>query len=202
MRTASDEIDRATIFSQRLENLVGQKNSVTLGPAGNRAGLLLAYWSVAFDIDKGILALLQHKFYAGAFALIRPLVETQLRAHVVIMGSDADVARIASDDYQVNFKTIGSEIDKSFGMNGYTERFLDQSRDVLHSFTHSGLAQLGRRFEGNDLVAHYNDEEIIELIHIATTSVFLVSVLVTGHFKFEDERKRTNELMVEWGRPH
>jgi hypothetical protein len=202
MRTAIEETDRAINFCQQLEDLVVEKGSVTIGPGQNRDKLLLAYWSVAFDLDKSIMALIQHKFYAGAFALIRALIETQLRAHVAIMGSDADVALIASDDYQVNFKTIGSEIDKSFGMHGYAERFLDRARDVLHSFTHSGLSQLGRRFEGNDLVAHYDDEELIELIHVATTSVFLVNVLVTKYFKFEDEWKRTNELMEEWGKPH
>jgi len=148
------------------------------------------------------MTLIKYKFYAGAFALVRSLIETQIRAHVVIMGSDADVALIASDDYQVNFKTIGSEIDKSFGMQGYMGRFLDRARDVLHSFTHSGLSQLGRRFEGNDLVAHYDDEELIELIHVATSSAFLVNVLVTKYFKFENEWDRTNELMEEWGKPH
>jgi hypothetical protein len=202
MRTAIEETDRAVAFCQQLEDLVVERGSVTIGPGQNRDKLLLGYWSVAFDLVKSIMALLQHKFYAGAFALIRSLVETQIRAHIVLMGSDADVALIASDNYQVNFKTIGSEIDKSFGLHGYTERFLDRARDVLHSFTHSGLSQIGRRFQGSDLVAHYSDEEIIELVHVATTSVFLVNVLVTKHFKFEDEWKRTNELMEEWGKPH
>jgi hypothetical protein len=202
MRAAIEEAGRATSFYQQLEDLVVKKGSVTIGSGQNRDKLLLAYWSVAFDLDKSILTLIQHKLYAGAFAILRSLVETHLRAHIVIMGSDADVALIASDEYQVNFKTIGPEIDKWFSMQDYTERFLDRSRDVLHSFTHSGLSQLGRRFKGNDLVAHFDDEEIIELIHIATTSVFLVNVLVTKYFKFEDEWKRTNELMVEWGRPH
>ena len=202
MRTATEEIDRAVTFCQRLEDFVAQKKSVTIGPGQNRDKLLLAYWSVAFDLDKSILALLQFKFYGGAFGLLRSLIETQLRAHIVVKGSDTDVSLIATDDYNVNFKTIGGQIDGWFGLQGYMEGFLDRARKTLHSFTHSGLSQLGRRFQGNDLVAHYDDEEIIEAVYVATHAVFMVTALVTKYFEFEDEWKRANELFVDWGKPH
>jgi hypothetical protein len=202
MRTVIEEIGRASTFCQLLEDLVVQKESVTIGPGQNRDKLLLAYWSVAFDLDKSILALLQFKFYAGAFGLLRSLIETQLRAHIVVMGSGADVSLIATDLYNVNFETIGGQIDKWFGLQGYMEGFLNRARKTLHSFTHSGLSQLGRRFQGNDLVADYDDEELIELIHVAAYSVFLITAIVTKYFNFEDEWKRTNELLLEWGKPH
>ena len=151
------------------------------------------------------MALIQRKFYAGAFALVRSLIETQIRAHVVIMGSDADWQLLIHKRRCTKsiLRRISVQIDKVVrSLHGYAERFLDRARDVLHSFTHSGLSQLGRRFEGNDLVAHYDDEELIELIHVATTSVFLVNLLVTKYFKFEGEWKRTGGLIEEWGRPH
>ena len=90
--TVQEEIDQSTSFGQKFEDLVVSKGSVTLGQAGDRDKLLLAYWSLALDLDKSILVLLRNTFYGGAFALLRPLVEAEVRAHVVLMGSDDDVA--------------------------------------------------------------------------------------------------------------
>lgn len=198
--TVQEEIDRATEFGQRLEELVVNRGSVTLGLAGDRDRLLLAYWSLAFDYNKSILALLRNRFYGGAFALLRPLVEAQIRAHVALMGSDDDVAKIKGDTYFTNFKTIGAEIDTKFGLHGFYDRFLNGNRGALHSFTHSGLSQLGRRFNGNDLEAHYVDVEIIQLIRTASNAVYMVTILVTKHFKLGNESKTADDLFAQWAR--
>ncbi len=202
--TVQEEMDRASVFGQKMEDLVVNKGSVTLGEAGDRDKLLLAYWSLIFDYDKGILALMRQQFYGAAFALMRPTVEALIRAHVVLMGSDEDVARIKEDTYHVNFKQIGADIDKAFGLQGFFHKFINGNGDgkrlgALHSFTHSGLSQLGRRFQGGDLHAHYRDGEIIEVIHTSSTAVFLVTNLVVKHFKFEAEGKESDRLFVEWG---
>jgi hypothetical protein len=197
--TVQQEIDRSSEFGQRLEDLIVSKGAITLSP-GDADKLLIAHWSLAMDYDKGILALMRLQFYGGAFALLRPLVEAEVRAHVVLMGSTTDLSKIKSDTYTVNFKTIGSAIDTAFGLQGYFDRFLNGAKGALHSFTHSGLSQLGRRFSGNDLQAHYLDEEIIEVIHIATTATFLVTNLVAKHFKSVNEGKQVEELFLEWGK--
>jgi hypothetical protein len=197
--TVQEEIDRSSVFGQKLEDLVVSKGSVTL-QAGARDKLLLAHWSLALDLDKSILTLMQNKFYGGAFALLRPIVEAEVRAHVVLMGSDDDVTKIREDRYITNFKTIGAEIDTAFNLGGFFDGFLNGARGALHSFTHSGLSQLGRRFKGNDLEAHYDDDEIIEVIRTSSTAVFMVTNLVTKHFKFVGEGKKVEELFLEWGK--
>ncbi|HXM94201.1 MAG TPA: hypothetical protein VOA64_08110 [Candidatus Dormibacteraeota bacterium] len=197
--TFQEEIDQSSVFGQRLEDLVVSRGSAPLGQDGDRDKLLLAYWALALDLDKSILALLRNTFYGGAFALLRPIVEAEVRAHVVLMGSDDDVARIKNDTYTVNFRTIGAQIDTAFNLQGFFDRFLNGARGALHSFTHSGLSQLGRRFRGNDLEAHYDDDEIIEVIRTSSSAVFMVTNLVTKHFKFVDEGKRVEELFLAWG---
>jgi hypothetical protein len=199
--SVESEIDRATQLGQQLEDLVVKRGAITLGQAPNRDRLLLAHWSLVLDYGKGILALLRAKFYAGAFALLRPLVEGEIRAHIVLCGSDEDVAKITSDDYKTNFKTVGTEIDQAFGLMGFFDKFLNGAKGALHSFTHSGLSQLGRRFKGPDLDAHYEDDEIIELIHTSRTGVFMVTNLVCKHFKFDEESGKVNELFLGWGKP-
>jgi hypothetical protein len=197
--TVRQEIEKATDFGQALEELIVAKGTITLGSAGDRDKLLLAYWSLINDYFKGILALMRAELYGGAFALLRPLVEAQVRAHVALIGSEEDLARIKNDTYTVNFRTIGAQIDAAFELDGFFERFLEGARGALHSFTHSGLSQLGRRFKGDDLQAHYDDGEIVEVIRSSSSAVFMVTNLVTNHFKFERERGRVNELFVAWG---
>lgn len=102
--TLQQEIDKATKFGQALEDLIVAKGAITLGSAADRDKLLLAYWSLINDYDKGILALMREQLYGGAFALLRPVVEARVRAHVVLMGSEEDVAQIKNDTYTVNFK--------------------------------------------------------------------------------------------------
>jgi hypothetical protein len=197
--TVQSEIDRATEFGQQLENLIVCRGSVTLGHAGDREKLLLAYWSLSFDYQKSIIALMVHQFYGGAFALLRPLIEAEVRAFVVLMGSDDEISLIKNDKYMVNFKTIGASIDAAFDLKGYFDGMLNGAKGALHSFTHSGLSQLGRRFNGDDLEAHYVDEEIIEVIRTSCTAAFLVTNLVVKHFKFVDEGMKAEKLFLEWG---
>jgi hypothetical protein len=192
------EIDSARKFGEQLEDIVVSKNQF---PTGDRNVLLIAYWALMFDYHKGILSLLRFEFYGAAFALVRPVVEAVVRAHITLMGSEDDLARIQKDDYKVNFKEIGAKIDAAFGLEGLMEKFLnDVTRSALHSYTHSGLLQLGRRFDGNDIKPNYSDGEIIEVIRVTTSAIFMVTSLVTKHFGFEDDWKSVSHIYGEWGK--
>jgi hypothetical protein len=143
MRTALEEINRAAKFAESLENLIVDKGSIATIHDGNLDHMLLVYWSLGFDLHKGMLAVMRDKFYSAGFALLRPLVEAQLRAHLVVTNAKDDVERIKDDRYRVNFDTIGAEIDASFGFQGYMERFLARASAVLHSFTQARSPIIG-----------------------------------------------------------
>ena len=198
--TVKEEIERSTAFGQELEDLIVKRGTLTFVDQ-TRDRILVAYWSLVFDYDKSILHLLRAGFYGGVFALVRPLVEALVRAHIALIGSDDDIAKIKADEYHVNFKTIGAQIDTAFALDGLFDKFLNRARAALHSFTHSGLSQLGRRYSGGDLQARYEDGEIIEVIHVSTSAVFMTTNLVTNRFKLEDEKRIVNERFLEWGRP-
>jgi hypothetical protein len=146
MATVEEHIQQASAFGQRLEDIIVRKGSFTLSEAPDREKLLIAYWALTLDLDKSILALMRNKFYGGAFALLRPIVEAEVRAHVALMASEEIVASIKDDTYKTNFKKVGGEIDAAFGLEGFFDRYLNGAKGALHSFTHSGLSQLVRRF--------------------------------------------------------
>lgn len=191
------EIDRAQDFGQKLEEIVYRRGQC---PAGDRDVLLIAYWALVFDFHKAILLLLPAEFFGAASALARPVVEVMLRAHLVLFCSTEELVKVQKDEYWVNFKEIGPRIDKVFGFGTYMQDFLRDASKILHSYTHGGILQVGRRFDGSDLKPHYTDGAMVELIHSTTSAVFLVTRVVTMHFKFEEELKQATDMFMEWGK--
>jgi hypothetical protein len=105
------ELDTAQTFGEQLEQIVVTKNYTDC----ERDTLLLAYWELVSDFHRGIHALIRYEFLGSAFALVRPVVEGTVRAHIALMGSEEDVTRLRDDTYKVNFKEIGPQIDAAFG---------------------------------------------------------------------------------------
>jgi hypothetical protein len=198
----NDALDRTTDFCQRLEDLVVNKGAFTIKDLNGRDWLLMAHWSLVMDYQKSILVLVLRKYYGGAFALLRLIIEAQLRAFVVFVGSDEDRGKIKADTYKVNFKTIGAEIDSKYFQDhpGYFAPFLKMTIKSLHSYTHSGTEQLRRRFDGNNLDAKYTDNEIADVIQLSAMSTWWVTILVLQLFGYAGEAKLSNDWLVEWGK--
>lgn len=193
----AEEVAIANEVADKIEDLVIAKQQA---PTGDRNTLLMAYWSLAFEIHRAILSLIDQNFYGAAFALVRPIIEATLRAHIALSGSDTVIEQLHDDTYQTNFGKVGKEIDKAFGLDGFFENLLKRTKAALHSYTHAGLLQLGRRFNGSDLAANYKEEEIVEVIRASVSCVFMVNNLMTKHFSWEQEWKQNTDLFVEWGK--
>lgn len=195
------EIKRAAILGMRLEHLVYNKaKDGKLIVADKDADLIMGYWSLIFDLCKGPGCLLLNKFYSPAFALLRPIMEALVRACVVLVGTPEEVARIRQDEFRTNFKTDGARIDKALGTGTLLEDYLKDSRNLLHSLTHAGTAQLGMRFDGNEIGSKVSDGQILSLLGACSNTTFLVTILVAKHFKMEDIAQAANDLYLEYGK--
>jgi hypothetical protein len=194
-----DEIDRATRLGQRLEDLVVRRNEFRIKT--DRDDVIIACWSLIFEYQKGILCLLGFQYYAPAFALLRPVVDALVRCYVAHLGSDEEVRRIRQDRYSVNYEKDGIRIDKAIGASSpVLETYLKGVRSLLHSFTHSGTAQLSRRFDGNVVAQSFSDAAITALIRNSSSAVFMVTALITSHFDFDQESQETQRIWIEYSR--
>ena len=147
-----EQIQNARALGQKLEGLVVNAGKITIKTEASP--FLIGLWSLICDYDKGLLNLLHWKFYGAAFALWRPFVEATVRAHLSLMLPPDDLGRLKRDKYRVNFKTVTAEIDQAFGLGKLFENFLpERVRVALHSYTHSGVVPLMRRFDGADVAA-------------------------------------------------
>ena len=191
------ELESARRLGRRLEELVLKRGQC---PDDDRNILLMGYWALLFDFHKGVLNLIPSVLCGSAFALVRPSMEALVRAHVAVKGSADDVKKLRQDEYRTNFATIGAWIDAEFGSGDLFTNFLGRARDALHSFTHAGISQLGRRFSGHNLTPSYSDGEIIEVIRVCTSAVWMVTNLVTKHLGYAAEAKEAEDLYIEWGK--
>jgi hypothetical protein len=191
-------LNKASVFTEKLEFILSNRVDFKLSEDQLRERLLLAHWSLIVELNKSILSLVRAKLYGGALALLRPIIEAQVRAHVVLEGSDEEVKRITTDTYRVDFKNIASRLDEAFHLEGYYQSFLPHASAVLHSLTHSGLRQLVRRFDGINLYPHYPDSDVIAVTFFSALAVSFVTTLVTYKFKLDAERKSSDDLLAEW----
>jgi hypothetical protein len=196
----ASEINRAAHLGEQLEDLVYNKSKEgKLVAIGKDDDLLMGYWSLVFDFGKGIGCLLHHKFYAAAFALFRPVVEAVVRSGVVLGGAPEDVQKIRKDEFVVNFKKDGAWIDQALGLGTLMNDFLNGNRELLHSLTHSGTAQLGMRFDGDQIGASVSNPQIVALLGAASNAAFLMTIVVAKHFNFGDVADAANNLFLEYG---
>ena len=161
----------------------------------------MSYWSLVLDYSKGIVCLLANKFHSPAFALMRPLVEAVTREHIVLVGSEDEVKKIRNDRFKVNYHKDGARIDKVLGSGSLFEGFLKGSRDMLHSLTHSGTAQLQNRWDGDELGSGFSDDRILALLTTCPVSVFMTTILVTRQFGLDEQREAAEAAFLELGPP-
>ena len=122
-----------------------------------------------------------------------------MRACVVLVGTPEEVTRIRQDKFRANFEIDGARIDKALGTGTLLEDYLKETRKLLHSLTHGGTAQLGMRFDGNEIGSSVSDGQMLMLLGACSNSTFLVTVLVAKHFKLDDVAKAANDLYLEYG---
>jgi hypothetical protein len=197
MLSVADSIKKTNSLGDALQDLVVARGSVII--KDDKTSLLMGHWSLTFDLFRGIIACLDSKLYGPAFALVRPLLESTIRAHVVIMGDAKDLELLRADKYKTDFAGIGAKLDAFFKTETLFNGFLSSGRHALHSYTHAGTAQLGRRFSGTDLMASYSDEEVMEVLGVNGTAAFLVNNLVVKNFEWNEEVEKNNGLYMEWG---
>jgi len=191
------ELADAQKFAEELESFVVKRGQC---PDDERNILLMAYWALLFDFQRSVLNLIPEQLCGGAFALVRPCMEAVARAHVAVKGAAADIKNLQDDTYRTDFSTIGPWIDATFGARDLFTNMFNRARNALHSYTHAGMSQLGRRYDDHNLRPSYRDGEIIEVIRVCTSAVWMVTNLVTRHFGWIEEANKARELFEKWGK--
>ena len=192
-------IERKILLAQRLslalEHLLVGKSYAT---RNNRDAICLLYWSLIFEHHQGILLLLRTKHYAPAFALMRPIAEAFLRLHLVMHGTEAQLAAINDGTYNTDFANIGEQIDREAGIEPFFGKFFKEHAKALHGFTHGGLEQLMRRSSGPDIIANYPDDEVRDVVRFTTMFAHLTALNVADYLGLQKEFELAVKIFDEY----
>ena len=124
-----------------------------------------------------ILLAKTEQHYGSAFALLRPLIESVLRAFWILHSASDEMAiRIAKREVDFpTFKSIQSALKKHYEKAGFQRLFAISPKFIttLHGLTHSGVEQLVNRLGSKP---DYSDKDIVTVLDQASRFTVMVSM--------------------------
>jgi hypothetical protein len=156
-------------------------------PSNPRNDLVYAYIAIVLEHQGAIIELIKLKRDGSALTLLRPQVEAAFRGlWVNQIASEIEINCIGQHGEEPfpRFRDMAKKLDDAYGSDGWLLIFADDWA-TLNGFTHSGLEQLGRRFQSNGNIApNYPDEIIAKAAtYSCTLSIgMLVPIFRTMHF--------------------
>ncbi len=169
-------------------------------PNNNKSQILLAYHSLLAEHHSAIFLLVQNSLYGSAFALVRSLYELLYRAHWVIgCATEKQVEEILEGkDIYPKMYIMVKEIDTAFGIGNYFQNIKKNSWGPMNDYTHSGLRQISRRFEDNEVSPNYETGEIIEVLDGINIALILMGLVFFKEFRKEKAFKVCGEILAEY----
>jgi hypothetical protein len=185
----------------RLDKIVGRLEAAFAGKRfqirTERDDLCLRYLSLVFEHHRGIL-LLAADCRPPAFSLMRPLTEAFLRLHVVMHGTEPQLASIKNDTYSIEFATVGDLIDRVNEFQPLFGPLFKEIKEALHGFAHVGKAQLVRMAKGADLGPNYPDDEVLDLIKYASLIAIVAGKSASSFLDWPEAIETSQVLFDEY----
>jgi hypothetical protein len=138
-------------------------------PASDRNRVAAACFHQALEHHEAIVRLVRLRLYGSAFALVRPLFESYVRA--IWLGkcaNDSDLGRFHKGKLNKEFGALVSDIEAHEGYNvGVIARVKSASWRAMNDFTHGGPLQIIRRITNDSIAANYANDEVAEALSFA-----------------------------------
>jgi len=163
--------------------------------------LLAAFLSTAIEHADSILLLLETGRNTGsAFALVRSLVESAYRGQwMYFLSDDEAIKKICSQSKDVYpyFSIMATQLEEFHKTSGlFTVN--DFEWKTLNGLTHTGLAQIARRFDkqGN-IRPTYTEDEIADMIRLVIRQLLHLSITFCA---MKEKRQEATEIGIECNR--
>ena len=188
MSLLDDIATRGAQFRMRARQLAERHTYST----NTKSVMLVAYVDLALEHHAAIWLLRERELFGSAFALVRAVYGIMLRAlWIGAKATDEQIEQASRDNLDWRRIRLLDDIKEAyFGPRALedaelaklADRFFQYLRDlmrVLHSYTHPGARQLGRRFIGDQVKPSYMEWEIAQALNLAT---MVLMFLMQGFF--------------------
>jgi hypothetical protein len=175
-------------------------------PDDIKSKLLEGYVATALEHHEAIVLLIQSNLAGSAFALVRPVHETMVRAFWINGVADDKQIEGAWHDKNVfpcMAQMLAAIKPRYFGdtpSDSATEFFqaLKEPWRAMCSYTHSGALQLGRRFTNDVVKPKYPEGEVLEVLNSTITKVTLLVLMFFISMQRYPEADETRRLLLEY----
>ena len=180
--------------SRGLAIWVGKRLSGLPYPTEDKNKLACACFDMVFEHNRSILELINKRLNGTASSLLRLVFDSYVRGEWLYRcASDKEVEQYQVDRLNKKFWQLIEDIENT---PGYEEKLLSKSKELnwrkLNSLTHSGIAQLSHRFNGEYQEPNYSEEELNVVINYAKALVFF-SILSVA--EISDDKKLVEDVM-------
>jgi Family of unknown function (DUF6988) len=174
MHSLPIELERANTMRNQVKEILSKPRF----DADERTNVAAAFVMQAVEHHESITLLVSKKFVGSAFALLRPLMECWVRgAWVMLCANEDQFRRVTAEDRWPKFNEMVTANDARTGLTDLTvfQDMKDRAYEALNSYTHTGMLQLGRRFNAaGEPEPSYSDKEQCLLCRYATSMVLLL----------------------------
>lgn len=199
-RVMKRTVEEALKYSDGAHESVWNQLMGTHFPATPRSSLVLAYVAVALEHQNAISTLVRAGLKGSGLAVMRLQLETALRGMWVnLIASDIQVDCISQhgDEPFPKFRVLVKQLDDAYGAEGWLESFANQWA-TLNGYTHSGLEQLGRRFQADgNLAPNYPEEVICDLLTLSGTVTIGTIVPLLRGFGFPEKAEALEKWLAD-----
>ncbi|WP_334681538.1 DUF6988 family protein [Vibrio europaeus] len=203
---------RIVEFTKLLNCIEDEVSNVRIEHADSRIQLASTLYTVVIDHAQGIRFLIENRSYPSAFALLRVIFETYIRAswfehcatneQIESFVSKDEIMN--SDKRSINFGQLVSDVDAALGTDSYFSQVKKGTWKGLNSLTHSGLQQAIRCFDGKSITYNYSPFQINEalefvsmLVGIASGSLIDLSNVVDSQQRIVKITNLANQLIID-----
>ena len=157
LRDALSRLERA--IQETKPYLERQGYKIADEQAQLRTPLVIGIMSQAIEHHQAMILLIMNNMTGSALALARSVVEGMSRAMWIDrVATDAEIKRfMRTDDIDIGIGTMAERIDVAYGTGNACRSLKKMSWDLLNSYTHNGMQQIGRRFTKGEMQPCYTD---------------------------------------------
>ncbi len=178
-----------------------------------RTTLVIGLIAQMIEHHEAMLLLIRNEKSGSAFALARSIFESAFRGTwFLLCATDAQLQYFDENDElpldasnrRMNMSSMASAIDTVTGCDpknpddfSFTD-LKNRGWKALCSYSHSGMLQIGRRFQSNNVQPAYTDAEIVEVTTSSTTCVLLIAGVFLFKNNYIAESEATRALVGSW----
>lgn len=159
-----------------------------------RTPLVIAIMSQAIEHHEAMLLLIMQDITGSALALARSVVEGMYRSlWIDRVATDVEIRRfLRKDDIKIGIGTMAEAIDMAYSAGNAFRDLKRGSWDMLNSYTHNGMQQIGRRFTKAEMRPSYTDHQRATIMEVVTVCILL---LVRGFLETRGFMKEGEEIL-------